>query len=103
MLRVNNDFSSPSTVLMDTTGLLSSSPSSPLEFTHLAAHWTRDPAWKYTESRVMSLEEVKKVAKSTSLMGLVTPSWLVGALTSQRYLVRVLLMFSLLQMEPVLS
>lgn len=79
-----NGLHSPSSALMDTMGLLSSRPSSPSEFTHLAAHWTREPAWKYTESRVMSLEEVKKVSKSTSLMGLVTPSELVGALTSQR-------------------
>lgn len=46
---------------------------------------------------------MKKVSKSTSLIGLVTPSWLVGALMSQRYRVRVLLMFSLTQIEPVLS
>lgn len=69
---------------MDTTGLLSSRPSSPLEFTALAAHWTLEPAWKYTESKVMSLEEVKNVSKSASLIGLVTPSGPVGALTSQR-------------------
>lgn len=51
----------------------------------------------------MSLDEVKKVSKSTSLIGLVTPSGPVGALMSQRYRVNVLLIFSLMQMEPVLS
>lgn len=49
------------------------------------------------------LDEVKKVSKSTSFMGLVTPSGPVGALTSHRYCVRVLLMFSLAHIEPVLS
>lgn len=101
--KLTNGLNSPSSVLMDTMGLVSSRPSSPLEFTALAAHWTLEPAWKYTESRVIILDEVKKVSKSTSLIGLVTPSGPVGALTSQRYRVRVLLMFSLTQMEPVLS
>lgn len=51
----------------------------------------------------MDLVLVKKVLVSTSLMGLVTPSEPVGALTSQRYCVSVSLMFSKEQMEPVLS
>ena len=51
----------------------------------------------------MDLVLVKKVLVSTSLMGLVTPSDPVGALTNQRYWVRVSLMFSAEQMEPVLS
>lgn len=55
------------------------------------------------ESKVMDLVLVKKVFVSTSLMGLVTPSDPVGALTSQRYCVRVSLMCSAVQMEPVLS
>lgn len=55
------------------------------------------------ESKVMDLVLVKKVLESTSLMGLVTPSDPVGPLTSQRYCVRVSLMFSAEQMEPVLS
>lgn len=84
-------------------GLVSSRPSSPLELTARAAHCTREPAWKYTESNVIVLEEVKKVSKSTSFMGLVTPSGPVGALTSQRYRVRVLFMCSATQMEPVRS
>jgi hypothetical protein len=55
------------------------------------------------ESRVMDLVLVKKVLVSTSLRGEVTPSDPLGALTSQRYWVRVSLMLSAVQMEPVLS
>lgn len=51
----------------------------------------------------MDLVLVKKVLVSTSLMGLVTPSGPVGALINQRYWVKVSLMFSAEQMEPVLS
>ena len=55
------------------------------------------------ESKVIILDEVKKVSKSTSLMGLVTPSGLAGALISHRYRVKVSFMFSLAQIEPVFS
>lgn len=55
------------------------------------------------ESKVIILDDVKKVSKSTSLIGLVTPSGPAGALSSHRYRVKVSLMFSLAQIEPVLS
>lgn len=55
------------------------------------------------ESNVIILDDVKKVSKSTSLMGLVTPSGPAGALVSHLYRVKVSLMFSLSQIEPVLS
>lgn len=45
----------------------------------------------------------KKVLVSTSLIGLVTPSGPAGALTNQRYWVKVSLMFSAEQMEEVFS
>lgn len=41
-----NELHLPSSMLMDTMGLLSSRPSSPFVFTPLAAHWTLEPAWK---------------------------------------------------------
>lgn len=51
----------------------------------------------------MDLVLVRKVLVSTSLIGLVTPSGPVGALTNQRYWVKESLMFSAEQMEAVLS
>ena len=93
----------PSSLPMVTGGLVSSKPSLPSAFTARAAHCTLEPGWKYTESKLIILDEVKKVSKSTSLMGLVTPSGPAGALISQRYRVKVSLMFSLAQMDPVLS
>jgi len=44
----------------------------------------------------MDLVLVKKVVKSPSLTGLVTPSLPLGALTSQQYRVSVSLMFSVM-------
>lgn len=93
----------PSSLPMVTIGLISSRPSLPLAFTARAAHCTLEPGWKYMESKVIILDDVKKVSKSTSLMGLVTPSGPAGALISHRYRVKVSLMFSLAQIEPVLS
>ncbi|TNN89504.1 hypothetical protein EYF80_000107 [Liparis tanakae] len=58
-----------------------------LKSSRLEHRWlpTRVPSGLRIESKVTDLVLVKNVLVSTSLMGLVTPSDPVGALTSQRY------------------